>query len=105
LVTFTNTQGALSRDDGGATVIDGGFISANTIEVDSLIAEELNTRIATVAETLVIGGDATGIDTTEATGYTSSGERMVLTGDNIRIYDATSTNEETGLRVKLGKLS
>ena len=104
LVTFTNTQGALSRDNGGVTRIDGGFISANTIEVESIKTEELDAKIATVAETLVVGGAATDIDTTQADGYSSSGERMVITGENIRIYDSSSTNESTGLRVKLGKL-
>jgi len=105
LVTFTNTQGALSRDDGGATVIDGGFISAQTIEVGSIKTTELEAEVGRIAGELTIGGDATGIDTTEATGYDSSGERMVITGENIRIYDVNSTSETTGLRVKLGKLT
>lgn len=105
LVTFTNTQGALSRDDGGATRIDGGFITTQTIEVGSIKTDELEAEVGRIAGELTIGGDATGIDTTDAEGYTSSGERMVLTGENIRIYDANSTSETTGLRVKLGKLT
>ena len=105
LVTFTNTQGALARDELGATVIDGGYISTGTIEVGSLKAEALTAITAHVESNLTIGGAATDIDTTEADGYSSSGERMVLTGENIRIYDASSTSETTGLRVKLGKLS
>jgi len=104
LVTFTNTQGALSRDNGGATVIDGGFISAETIDVGSLKSETLTAITAHVESNLTIGGTATDIDTTQADDYSASGERMVLTGENIRIYDASSTDESTGLRVKLGKL-
>lgn len=104
VVTFTNTQGALSRDNGGATVIDGGFISAETIDAGALKAEALTAITAHVESNLTIGGTATEIDTTQADDYSASGERMVLTGENIRIYDASSTDESTGLRVKLGKL-
>ena len=102
LVTFTNTQGALSRDDGGATVIDGGFISTDTIEVDSLKASALDTITAHVQDNITIGG-ATSIDTSGTAGTT--GQRMVLTDNLITIYDSSSTSETTGIRVKLGNLS
>ena len=102
LVTFTNTQGALSRDEGGATVIDGGFISANTIEVGSLKTEDLDTRIATVASTLVVGGVPNDIDTgVDDNGNARTGARTVITLEGIEVYDGVSTNP----RVKLGDLS
>lgn len=104
LVTFTNTNGALAQV-GGVTQIDGGFISTQTIEVGSIKTAELEAEVARITGDLTIGGTATDIDTTTATGYSSTGERMVLTGENVRIYDTTSTSETTGLRVKLGKLS
>ena len=102
LVTFTNTQGALSRDEGGATVIDGGFISANTIEVGSLKTEDLDTRIATVASELVVGGVPNDIDTgVDDNGNARTGARTVITLEGIEVYDGVSTNP----RVKLGDLS
>lgn len=102
LVTFTNTQGALSRDDGGATVIDGGFISTQSIDVDKINASELDTKIATVAETLVVGGVPNDIDTTnDDSGNPRTGARTVITLEGVEVYDGVSTTP----RVRLGDLS
>ena len=91
LVTFENTNN-IFVEEAGVTVIDGGKILTN-----SITADQINTS------TLSITGSANDIDTTSTVGTT--GERMVITGENIRIYDANSTDETTGLRVKLGKLT
>lgn len=108
LVTFENLNAELADLDPNSsriTTIDGGKLTTGTVVADSIRATEVAAVAAQIQQELTIGGAATDIDTTQSGDYTASGERMVLTGENIRIYDATSTDEATGLRVKLGKLS
>jgi len=105
LVTFSNLNGELIEEGvAPTTIIDGGLIHTGTVVADSIRASALSAVAAEIESELTIGSTATDIDTTGAEGYQASGERMVLTGENIRIYDANSTDETTGLRVKLGKL-
>jgi hypothetical protein len=106
LVTFQNLDGSLiEAGTTPTTLIDGGLIHTGTVVADSIRATALTAITAQIQEDLVITTEATSIDTTDAIGYDSAGERMVITGENIRIYDVNSTSETTGLRVKLGKLT
>ena len=105
LVTFENLNGELADlnpETSRITTIDGGKLTTGTVVADEIRANAVSAVAAQIQDELTIGGTATDIDTTSTVG--TSGERMVLTGENIRIYDSTSTDEATGLRVKLGKL-
>ena len=106
LVTFENLNGELADlnpETSRITTIDGGKLTTGTVVADSIRATAVEAVAAQIQDELTIGGTATDIDTTSTSG--TSGERMVITGENIRIYDSSSDGADTGLRVKLGKLS
>lgn len=103
LVTFQNLNQELGDSDSSLiTTIDGGKIVTGSIDVNKLNASELDTKIATVASTLVVGGVPNDIDTTnDDSGNPRTGARTVITLEGIQVYDGVSSNP----RVKLGDLS
>lgn len=93
LVTFQNSNGALSQIDSDGTqitVIDGGYIRTGKIAADRIDTTGLN-----------ITPDWNDLD---AQGTGTGGEKVIITSDGMEVYSA-GNNGSGILRVKLGKLT
>lgn len=87
IVTFTNTNGALTRGDGGATVIDGGFIKTGTIDAG---------KVNIIYDATDPENTSTGINISSVVANEGG---MTITNDLITITDGNNP------RVRLGKLT
>lgn len=88
VVTFTNSEGALTRDQSGNTIIDGSYIQTGTIDA---------TQVEITG--LTVNPDWNDIDVNTSV----QGERIVMTSEKIEVYSAGGGGAGV-LRVKLGKL-
>ena len=90
LVTFTNLSGAIGPYGSGATFIDGGSITANSVVVDRLSA---GTKTVSSGLTFQLGTGAT------VGGYTSAG---AFTSSNYINYGVLATNSAGGYGLGAG---
>ena len=88
VVTFTNSEGALTQDESGNTIIDGSYIQTGTIDATKVQIQGLT-----------VNPNWNDIDVNT----NAQGERIVMTSEKIEVYSASDSGAGV-LRVKLGKL-